>query len=111
MSQLGEGDLGHQKRLYPGDAARLRTAWRLFERRRVDRQWLERVVQLFQRGFAEASADLAGVDELALLAGTQEQRAKMAATASRLGEADDVEFLTLLALYFEPVARAPRAIG
>src|SRR5690606_6677069 len=89
--ELGKGDLRHELRRQPGDAARLGTFD--FHRRALALERFELCCQLLESIAVEASADPALVDQLAAFMLRQRDRGEGAPLGRALGPADDYEFL------------------
>src|SRR5579875_455069 len=108
---FGEGELGDERRLDPGDVA-LADRVGLAERRALTSQRAQPPAELTERVAVEAGADLARVAQVAMtVVVAEEQRAELGPAAARGGDAADHELLAGLALELQPGAGAGRAIG
>ena len=107
----GKTHFGQQLRFEPVHSARLGAAGRVGQRRAGAAQWLQALVQAVQGGAAEATADLAGIAQLAGVMQAQQQGAETVAAAFRVGVAEHHELLALLALELDPVVAAALDIG
>src|SRR5215217_536735 len=109
LGQFGIGDLAHQLRLDPVDAAGPLTRHSL-ERVRLAGKFRQLLVELVQEVLRKAGADTAAIEQLALFPGAQQQRGK-AATLGRGRPTADDKLLALDAFDLEPAARAIASIG
>ncbi len=108
---LGELDLHDQFRFHPGRFL-VGMRWRSAEGRFLDDERLHQLVELGERPFIETAADVAGVDELAVLVDADDKRAEIFPAGAGRGEAADDDLLLKDGLDLQPGTTAnARLIG
>ena len=107
---LGKGDLRDELRLEPHRALAL-LARHLLEGRARALERLELPREPVEVGRVEAGADLAGIDQLAVLERAEQQRGERLALHVGAAIAADHEFLAAQAFDLEPVLAAPGDVG